>query len=197
MQQGEQLSEDKEKRIPKTDDPGKGPEGIVPDLQARVVVGVFERFAQADEARNELRSAGFSDEDVSVVMQPSETAPEVGAGETKADEGTVAGATAGAIVGGALGLAALAIPGIGPLLAAGPILAILGGAATGGALGGLIGSFAGLGVPTEHAKEYEAAVRAGGIIVAVKADDQEQSDRATRILNRHRAENVASYTQAL
>ena len=107
------------------------------------------------------------------------------------------GVSTGAIVGGAIGLAALAIPGIGPLLAAGPIAAALGGAVAGGALGGLIGSLVGLGIPTEHAKEYEAAVRSGGIVVAIKVADQEGCDRAAEILRRHGAQEATSYNQAL
>src|SRR5436853_7231638 len=151
-----QVSEDKEKRLVKTDDPGKGPEGIVPNLEARVVVGMFDSRARAEAAHAALRHAGFSEENISEVMQPTESAPEVAAGETRAKKGSVVGVSTGAIVGGAIGLAALAIPGIGPLLAAGPIAAALGGAVAGGALGGLIGSLVGLGIPTEHAKEYEA-----------------------------------------
>lgn len=192
-----QASEDKEKRLIKTDDPGVGPEGIVPNLQSRIVVGVFDRREQAEAAREALQAAGYTDEDVSVVMQPAESAPEVPAGETKADQGSVAGVSAGAVVGGALGLAALAIPGIGPLLAIGPIAAALGGAVAGGALGGLIGSFAGLGIPTEHAKEYEAAVRSGGIVVAIKVPDGTAGERAGDILRQQGAREVASYNQAL
>lgn len=195
--QAEQLSEDKEKRIEKVDDPGKGPEGVVPNLQARNVIGIFDGFAPADAARGKLREAGFSDEDISVVMQPSGTAPELPAGDTKADQGAVVGASTGAIAGGVLGLLALAIPGIGPLLAAGPLAAALGGALTGGALGGLIGSFTGLGVPTEHAKEYEAAVRAGGVVLTLRVPDQAAADRASDILRSNQARNVESYTQAL
>src|SRR2546423_4050352 len=108
------LQEAQEQRIPKRDDPGKGPEGIVPDLQARTVVGTFDQPDQAEAAATDLRTAGYRDEDISLVMQPRGSAPEIGAGETKADQGTIAGASVGAVLGGVAGLAALAIPGIGP-----------------------------------------------------------------------------------
>jgi hypothetical protein len=187
---------EQEQRIPKRDDPGKGPEGIAPDLQARSVVGIFDRVEDAEATLNDLRAAGFADADISLVMQQRGTAPERGAGETKASEGTVAGASIGAVLGGIAGLAALAIPGIGPLLAAGPIAAAL-GALTGGALGGLVGSFSGLGIPTEHAKSYDAAIRAGGIVLAVRAPDREADERAGRIMDQHGARERSSYAQAL
>ena len=194
---GEPLSEDKEKRIAKTDDPGVGPEGVLPDLSAHIVVGIFDQFEQADAARKALRQAGYRDENISLVMQERETAPEVSANETKANEGAIAGVSAGAVVGGAIGLAALAIPGIGPLLAAGPIAAALGGALAGSALGGLIGSFSGLGIPTEHAKRYEAAVRSGGVVLAIKVPDREAADRVRAMLDQHGAREAGNYNQAL
>jgi len=187
---------EQEQRINKPDAPGKGPEGIVPDMDARTVVGIFERFDQADAALRALRDAGVSDRDISLVMQDTGSAPERGAGETKANQGTVAGASVGAVVGGIAGLAALAIPGIGPILAAGPIAAAL-GALTGGALGGLLGSFSGLGIPTEHAKAYDAAVRAGGVVLAIRVPDAQADERVSDILRQGGARDVASYTQAL
>jgi hypothetical protein len=183
-------------RILKTDDPGKGPEGIVPDLEARIVVGVFDQHNQAEAAMKDLRRAGVRFDDISLVMQEPGSAPEVGAGETKAEQGTVVGAAGGAVLGGIVGLAALAIPGVGPILAAGPIAAAL-GALAGGALGGLVGSFSGLGIPTEQAKEYEAAVRAGGIVVTAKVPDQATEERVSAILRQHSPRSTSSYTQAL
>jgi hypothetical protein len=183
-------------RILKTDDPGKGPEGIIPDLKSRIVVAVFGRRDQAEAAMRDLQRAGVPLDDISLVMQQPGSSPEVGAGATKADEGTVAGVAGGAVLGGIVGLAALAIPGIGPLLAAGPLAVAL-GALAGGALGALAGSFAGLGIPTEQAKEYEAAVRAGGIVVTAKAPDQAAEDRLSAIIQQHGPRSVGSYTQAL
>jgi hypothetical protein len=187
---------DQEQRIPKRDAPGKGPQGIAPDMQARTVVGVFERFEQAAAAQHALLAAGFRDADISLVMQQSGSAPELGADDTKASQGTVTGASVGAVLGGVAGLAALAIPGIGPILAAGPIAAAV-GALTGGALGGLIGSFSGLGIPTENAKEYDAAVRSGGVVLAVRVADHARDDYVSQLLKQHGAGNTASYTQAL
>jgi len=185
-----------EQRIPKRDDSGQGPQGIAPNLDARTVVGVFDDRDHAQAAAHDLQTAGFRSEDISLVMQQQGTVPERGAGETKADEGTVVGASVGAVLGGIAGLAMLVIPGIGPLLAAGPIAAAL-GALTGGALGGLIGSFTGLGIPTEHAKRYDAAVRAGSIVIAVRAEDRSAEERASRILDQHGVREAASYAQAL
>jgi hypothetical protein len=183
-------------RIPKRDAPGKGPEGVLPDMQARTVVGVFDSFAPARAAVDALKASGASDADISVVMRQEGSAPELGAGETRADTGTVAGASVGVVLGGIAGLAALAIPGIGPILAAGPIAAAI-GALTGGALGGLIGSFGGLGIPTEHAEAYDSAVRAGGVVVAVRVPDREAGERVSQVLEQHGARESSSYTQAL
>jgi hypothetical protein len=185
--------EQEEQRIPKRDHPGAGPERIALDLAARTVVAVFDHFDHAQAAAHDLRAVGFRSADISLVMRQSGAVPERGAGATQADEGTAAGATIGAVIGGIAGLAALSIPGIGPLLAAGPIAAAL-GALTGSALGGLIGSFTGLGIPTEHAKDYDAAVRAGGIVIAVRAADRSADERANRILHQHGAREVASYS---
>jgi hypothetical protein len=183
-------------RILKTDDPGSGPQGIVPDLSARIVIGVFEHADAAQAAMKDLEAAGYAHDDISLVMQQPGRPPEIGAGETKANEGIVAGVSAGAVLGGIAGLAAMAIPGVGAILAAGPIAAAL-GALSGAALGGLVGSFMGLGVPTEQAKEYEQAVRAGGVVVAVKVDDREDEQRASEVMRGHDPRAVHSYTQAL
>jgi hypothetical protein len=188
--------EQHEQRIPKRDDPGHGPAGVAPNLEARAVVGIFERFEQAQAAANGLQAVGFRSADLSLVARPSGAVPEVGADETKSDQGLVVGASVGAVLGGIAGLAALTIPGIGPLIAVGPIAAAL-SALTGGALGGLIGSFAGLGIPEEHAKQYDAAVRAGGVVLAVRAADPAAADRASRILEQHGAHALTSYAEAL
>ena len=180
----------------KYDDPGQGASGAVPDLGRRTVIGVFDRFQQADEAAAALHAAGFGEEDISVVRQEEGSAPAVSADETKANAGVVTGVSVGAVIGGALGLAALAIPGLG-LVVAGPLAAALGGAVAGGALGALAGSFAGLGVPTEQAKEYEQAVRSGGVVVAVKTPDEESAQRATELLGRFGARSATSYQPAL
>lgn len=183
-------------RILKTDDPGVGPSGIAPNLSAQMVIGVFDDTATAQAAVGALEAGGYPHKDISLVMQEPGSAPEVSAEETQSDKGIAAGVGAGAVLGGIAGLAALAIPGVGPLLAAGPLAALL-GAVSGAALGGLLGSFTGLGIPTEAAKEYEAAVRAGGVVVAAKAADAEDAQRITAVLQQHGPRTVHSYTQAL
>jgi hypothetical protein len=183
-------------RLDKSGTPGKGPEGIIPDLQSRVVVGVFDRHENAESARDLLYHNDYSGTDISIVMQPIGSAPETPTSHTKAEEGTAAGATTGAVLGGAAGLAALLIPGIGPVLAAGPIAVAL-GALVGGALGGLVGSFTGLGIPTEQAKAYEEAVRGGGIVMTVRAADQEAADRVSALMREYGASETASYTEEL
>jgi hypothetical protein len=189
-------NDQEEQRIPKRDAPGKGPEGVLPDLEARTVVGIFDRSAQAQTAMEALHGAGIQQSGIALVMQEQGNAPERGAEDTKADTGTVTGASVGAVLGGIAGLAALAIPGIGPILAAGPIAAAI-GALTGGALGGLVGSFSGLGIPTEHAEAYDAAVRAGGVVLAVRVPDRDSSDRIGHLLEQYGARESSSYAQAL
>jgi hypothetical protein len=190
--------DDKDRRLDKADNPGGGEYGQVPNLEARVVVGVFDEHAGATTAVQALRAAGHSEESVSLVSPQPGQAPETSADETAANFGGVAGATAGAVAGAALlGLVSLAVPGVGILLAVGPLGAALGGAAIGGALGGLIGAMNGLGIPTEEAREYEAAVRAGKSIVTVRASDAEQVASAERTLTEQGARAVHSYQDAL
>jgi hypothetical protein len=175
---------------------GSGWAGAVPSLGARTVVGVFSDAAAVEQTYRDLSADGFRAEDISVVRQ-GDPAPQMGAGETKSATGAATGATAGAVLGGIAGLAALAIPGVGPFLAAGPIATALGAALTGGALGGLVGSFAGLGMPTEHARDYEAAVRGGGTFISVKTEDEAAGRRVEELLRRHGADKVSSYQPAL
>ena len=183
-------------RVLKTDDPGSGTSGIVPNLQSRVVVAVFEQRESAEAAVRDLESAGYPSDDISLVMQRPGSAADIGAGDTKADQGMATGITAGAVLGGIAGLAALAIPGVGVILAAGPLAVAL-GALGGAALGGLVGSFTGLGIPQEEAVRFDEAVRAGGIVVSVKVDDRADEERARTTLDQHGPREVGSYTQAL
>jgi hypothetical protein len=192
----EQPDKAKELRLEKAGTPGKGPSGVVPDLQAQVVVGIFEHSEQSELTRNQLYRLGYSDTDISIVIQPAGSAPEMPTSHTKAEQGTATGATTGAVMGGVAGLAALAIPGVGPVLAAGPIAVAL-GALVGGALGGLVGSFAGLGIPTEQAKVYEAAVRAGGVVMTVRVTDRDAGDRVTGVMREQGATQAANYTEEL
>ena len=185
---------------PQYDDKGKGDGGIVPDLNARTVVAVFDGQDGADAAlaaAAQLRERGVADADISIVRQGEGSAPAESSENTKAGAGTVAGVSAGAVIGGAIGLVALAVPGIGPLLAAGPIAAALGGAVAGGAVGGLLGSFAGLGIPTDEAEAYEAAVRAGSVVLAVKAPDEETAKAYAGLLEERGAVRATSYQPSL
>jgi len=190
--------EAKDRRLDKTDDPGRGPYGEVPNLSARVVVGVFDSMRAAQEAVRRLHAIGFTEQDVSLVAPLVGSAPETSADETAAGSGGAAGVAAGAATGAVIaGLVALAVPGIGPLLAIGPLAAALGGAAVGGALGGLIGSLSGLGIPTEQAREYEEAVRSGKAIVTVIAHDDELAASAEQALGEQGASATHSYQEGL
>jgi hypothetical protein len=173
-----------------------GPDEL-PHALGRTVVGVFDRLEDAEAAARDLQAAECGYEHVSIVTQPAGGPRELGAEETRAGRGAVAGASAGAILGGALSLTALAIPGAGPLLAAGPIVTVLSGALVGGAVGGLAGSFVGLGVPKEHAHAYEAAVRAGGVVLSVALPDQKAADCAHRVLAEHGARELERFQPAL
>ena len=180
-----------------TDEKNAKHEGLSLNPTARTVVSVFDRMQDADAAYTELQSAGFSHESLSLVRRQEGIRPEFGVEETQTKKTTETGVSAGVVIGGIAGLVALAIPGIGPLLAVGPIAFALTGAVAGGALGGLLGSFAGLGIPTDHAKAYEDAVRAGGVFVAVKAADQNAAQHATDILAKHGARQLADFTAAI
>jgi len=119
---------------------------------------------------------------------------------TKAPEGAAAGAGTGAVIGGALGwlagVGAIAIPGVGPFLAAGPIMAALAGAGVGGTAGGLVGALIGMGIPEYEAKRYVGRIRKGGILLSVHCDNSEWTSKAKDILERTGAEDVSSAGEA-
>src|SRR5438445_6165447 len=139
------------------------------------VFGIYRDRWHAEQAVDALRAAGFRNSDVSVLL-PDNVGTKDFAHEksTKTPEGTATGATSGGVVGGALGwlagIGALAIPGVGPFIAAGPILAVLSGVGVGGALGGLIGALTGLGVPEYEARRFEGRIRTCGILRACHWD---------------------------
>lgn len=165
------------------------------------VFGIYPSRFAAEEAVDALEAAGFRKADISVLMPENygtkDFAIEKG---TKAPEGATAGATSGAIIGGVLGglagVGALAIPGIGPLIAAGPIIAALTGAGALGVVGGIVGALAGMGVPEYEAKRYEGRIREGGILLSVHCDNAEWVKRAKEILARTGAEDIASASEA-
>jgi hypothetical protein len=159
--------------------------------------GIYQSRATAEVAVDRLRSAGFSNDDVSVLMADSQGSKDFAAEKnTKAPEGTAAGVGVGGAVGGTLGLlagiGALAIPGVGPLIAAGPIMGALAGLGVGGAVGGLVGALVGLGIPEYEAKRYEGRVKDGGILVSVHCDSSEEVSRAKEVLKATGADDIAS-----
>jgi hypothetical protein len=177
---------------------GAGPGGLVPNLQARNAVGVFDDYEQADAAVAELVAAGHPPETISIVRREAGVPPKRSASDTHADAGAVRGAAIGAVMGGAaVGLLSLTVPGLGLLAVAGPLAAAVVGAIKGGALGALAGSFAGLGMPTDDARRYEEFVRAGGEFVVLQAPDQGAARQACGLLEQHGAHDCASYAPAL
>jgi hypothetical protein len=161
------------------------------------VFGIFKTEDGAERAVDRLLSAGFSNSDISALLPDNETTRAFAHEKnTKAPEGTTAGATTGGIVGGTLGLlagiGALAIPGVGPLIAAGPIVAALAGVGAGGAVGGLLGALVGMGIPEYEAKRFEGAVKNGGTLVSVHCDYSDEIDTAKRVLKEAGGEDIAS-----
>ncbi len=157
--------------------------------------------AQADSMLNQLRRAGFSSDDISVLYSDTGGSHDFAIEHnTKAPEGVtaggVAGMGAGAILGWLAGVGTLAIPGVGPFIAAGPIMAALGGAAIGGAAGGITGALVGVGIPEYEAKRYEGKVKAGNILISVHAVDSRDIDRATNIFKRGAAQDIAASSEA-
>ena len=152
------------------------------------VFGLFNTRGQVEQAIDTLRTAGFRPADMSALLPDWGATSEVAHEKhTKAPEGAATGAATGGILGGDLGLlvglGALAIPGLGPLIAAGPIVATLAGAGAGGAVGTLVGSLIGMGIPEYEAKRYESFLNQGGAILAVHADDREWAKKARQILD--------------
>jgi Protein of unknown function (DUF3341) len=163
--------------------------------------GIYHDRASVEMAVDRLKAAGYRNTDISVLF-PQNTGTKDFAHEknTKAPEGATAGAGTGAVVGGTLGwlagIGALAIPGIGPFIAAGPIVAALAGAGAGGAVGGVVGALVGMGIPEYEAKRYEGRIKSGGILLSVHCDDSEWTSKAKRILEESGAEEVSSTGEA-
>ena len=158
---------------------------------------IFQSRSAAEAAVDQLTAAGFSNQDVSVLMSDKEGSKDFATEKnTKAPEGTATGVGIGGTVGGTLGLlagiGALAIPGVGPLIAAGPIMGALAGLGVGGAVGGLVGALVGMGIPEYEAKRYEGRVKDGGILVSVHCDSSEEVSRAKDILKAAGGDDVAS-----
>jgi hypothetical protein len=156
---------------------------------------------QAVRIVDNLKTAGFSNDDISVLLpdrgSTKEFAHEKG---TKAPEGAVAGAGTGGILGGALGwlagIGTLAIPGVGPFIAAGPIMAALSGAAVGAAAGGLIGTLVGMGIPEYEAKRYQNRLKEGRVLISVHSENADASRRAKEIFKNGGAADIATAGEA-
>jgi hypothetical protein len=165
---------------------------------AKAVIGIAKSEEQAARIVNQLKEAGFSSDDVSLLL-PDRGGLRDFAHEqhSKAPEGATAGVVAGGIIAGALGwlagIGSIAIPGVGPLLAAGPVMAALSGAAAGGAIGGIAGALVGYGFPEYEAKQYEGKVKNGNILISVHTEDSRERSAATEIFDDANAEDI-SYT---
>lgn len=165
------------------------------------VFGIYSSGDHAERAVDTLLKAGFANQDISVLLPDTRSTREFAhVKETKAPEGTATGATAGGVIGGALGvlagIGALAIPGLGPFIAAGPIMAGLAGLGVGGAVGGLVGALIGMGIPEYEAKRYEGRVKNGGTLLSVHCDTSGQIERAKDVLKATGAEDIASTGEA-
>ena len=165
------------------------------------VFGIYPDRSSVDRGVEALKAAGFSNNDVSVLFPDKQGTKDFAhEKETKAPEGAATGAGTGAVLGGGLGwlagIGALAIPGLGPFIAAGPIMAALAGAGVGGAVGGLTGALIGMGIPEYEAKRYEGRVKDGGILLSVHSDSLEETKRAKGILERTGAQDVSSTGEA-
>jgi Alternative complex III, ActD subunit len=161
------------------------------------VFGIYPDYASVERAVAALRDAGFRSTDISVLYPENVGNKDFGHEKaTKAPEGATVGGGTGAVIGGTLGwlagIGALAIPGIGPFIAAGPIMAALAGAAAGGAAGGITGALVGAGLPEYEAKRYEGRVTKGGILLSVHSDDSSWANHAKEILRRTGAEDISS-----
>jgi hypothetical protein len=167
---------------------------------AKAVFGIAKTEDQALHIVNQLKAAGFSHNDISVLF-PDKSGTRDFAHEqhTKAPEGAAAGAGTGGILGGALGwlvgIGTLAIPGLGPFIAAGPIMAALSGAAAGAALGGITGALIGMGIPEYEAKQYEGKIKEGNILIAVHAENRDERTLAKDIFERAGAEDISSTSE--
>src|SRR6478672_4406397 len=167
----------------------------------RSALCLVDTETQADAIVGKLRSAGFSDNDISVLFpDKGSTRDFAHKKDTKMPEGATVGASTGGVVGGTIGLlagiGALAIPGLGPFVAAGPIMAALSGGAIGATAGGIIGALVGMGIPEYEAKRYEARLREGRILIAVHSENSDETKRAKEIFERDGAQDISTSGEA-
>src|ERR1700723_792473 len=167
------------------------------DNKKTSVFGIYTTRESVERAVDTFLRSGFTTSDVSVLLPENLGGkPLATHKDTKAPEGATAGGGAGAVVGGALGLlagiGALAIPGVGPFIAAGPIMAALAGVGAGGVVGGLIGALVGMGIPEYEAKRYEGRIKEGGVLLSVHCDTSEEITRAKDLLKQTGAQDISS-----
>jgi len=170
------------------------------DKQDTAVFGIYTAYASAEYGVGALRTAGFRNSDISVLYSEStdtkDLAQEAQAKSNKVQQGASTGGGTGALVGGALGSivgsVGLAIPGVGPFMAAGPILGALAGAGFGAVLGEIAGALIGMGLPEDEAKRYERRVTRGGFLLSVHSDSSEWTQRAQEILQQTGAQDIFS-----
>jgi hypothetical protein len=165
------------------------------------VFGIYPGVDDAERAVDTLVRERFANNDISVLLPDNQSSKDFAHEKhTKAPEGTATGAATGGTIGGTLGLlagiGALAIPGVGPLIAAGPIMATLAGIGVGGAVGGLVGALVGMGIPEYEAKRYEGRVKDGGVLLSVHCATSDEISRAKELLKRTGAEDISSASEA-
>ncbi len=165
------------------------------------VFAIFSTREAASNAVDQLRHAGYRNTDISVLFPENYGNKDLAHEKnTKAPEGVATGAASGAVVGGVLGwlagIGALVIPGVGPFVAAGPIMAALAGVGTAGVVGGIVGGLVGLGMPEYEAKRYEGRIKSGGLLLSVHCDSSEWRDRAKGILRNCGGRDISSTGEA-
>lgn len=165
------------------------------------VFGIYPNGSAAERAVDSLIAVDFSSSDISVLLPDERSTKDFAHHkDTKAPEGTTLGVTAGGVIGGTIGVlagvGALAIPGLGPFIAAGPIMAGLAGLGVGGAVGGLVGALVGMGIPEYEAKRYEGRVKNGGTLLSVHCDTADDIKRAKEILKSTGAEDISSTSES-
>lgn len=162
-----------------------------------VVYGLASNRAIAENTVDQLLANGFRNEDISVLLQDNVGTKDFAHEKaTKAPEGTTTGVVTGGVIGGTLGLlagiGALAIPGLGPFIAAGPIMGALAGLGSGGVIGGIVGALVGMGIPEYEAKRYEGRIKSGGILVSVHCDNSDWVSRAKDVLKHAGLDDISS-----
>jgi hypothetical protein len=165
------------------------------------VFGIVKSYSQAEQIVERLQSAGFASSEISALLPDNQGKHDFGhVKASKAPEGATTGVATGGVTGGVLGLlagiGALAIPGVGPFIAAGPIMAALSGAALGATTGGVVGGLIGMGIPEIEAKRYEGKLKTGNYLIAVHVHDGSEKDRAKEIFKNAGAEDISTSTMS-